>query len=48
VLTRVQASDGRQYAEVRLCVGLADREAVARQQLALLVADLHTVLRRSR
>jgi hypothetical protein len=46
VLTRVQASNGRQYAEVRLCVGLDDSETVARQQLALFVADLHTVLRR--
>ncbi|GAA1546810.1 hypothetical protein GCM10009827_078770 [Dactylosporangium maewongense] len=47
ILTRVQASDGREHAEVRLTVALAATETVARQQLMALTNDLDTVLSRA-
>lgn len=47
VLTRVQGSDGREHAEVRLTVALASAEPIARQQLMALTNDLDTVLSRA-
>ncbi|WP_426505419.1 hypothetical protein ACPPVO_47200 [Dactylosporangium sp. McL0621] len=45
-LTRVQV-DGREHAEVRLTVALADDDLTARVQLAGVVRDLQTVIGRA-
>ena len=47
VLTRVQADDGRQHAEVTATVALAEAEPYARAQLLTLTRDLETALRRA-
>ncbi|MEU7872814.1 hypothetical protein [Dactylosporangium sp. NPDC049140] len=45
-LTRVEV-DGREHAEVRLTVALADDDLTARVQLAGIVGDLKTVISRA-
>ena len=47
ILTRVQAADGREHAEVRLTVALADAEPCARVQLLGVATDLRTLLGRA-
>lgn len=47
VLTRVQASNGQQHAEIRVRVALADTEPTARRQLHTLLTDLRQVVTRS-
>ncbi|GAB3862901.1 hypothetical protein ACFPIJ_55185 [Dactylosporangium cerinum] len=46
-LTRVRAADGREHAEVRLTVALADAEPCARVQLLGVATDLRTLLGRA-
>lgn len=46
VLTRVQASTGRQHAEVRISIKLPDGESHARARLALILTALEALLRR--
>lgn len=46
-LTRVQGTDGREHAEVRLTVALADAEPCARVQLLGIAHDLHALLGRT-
>ena len=43
-LTRIRASDGREHAEVRLTVALAEAEPCARVQLLGVATDLRTLL----
>ncbi|RKR89539.1 hypothetical protein BDK92_3893 [Micromonospora pisi] len=47
VLTRVQVSNGRQHAEIRVRVALAVTEPAARRQLAGLLTDLRQVVTRA-
>ncbi|WP_433208078.1 hypothetical protein ACQP00_42610 [Dactylosporangium sp. CS-047395] len=47
VLTRVLGTNGRQHAEVRLRLALADAEPAARRQLRGLAHDLTTVIERA-
>lgn len=47
VLTRVQAGDGRQHAEIRVRVALSVTEPTARRQLACLLADLRHLVTRT-
>jgi len=44
-LTRVQAANGREFAEVRLSIPLAAGATAARAHLAHLLTLLHTLLR---
>ena len=46
VLTRVQGADGRQHAEVRTSIALADGDAAARAHLAQVLVELEAHLRR--
>ena len=46
VLTRVQASDGRQHVEIRTRLRLADGERPARQHLARILVELNAHLSR--
>jgi hypothetical protein len=46
-LTRVQAADGREHAEVRLTVALADAEPCARVQLLGVATDVRALLGRA-
>jgi hypothetical protein len=47
LLVRVRSADGREHAEIRLSVALADVEPVARYQLMTLLGDLRTALHRA-
>ncbi|QDY10236.1 hypothetical protein FJK98_26380 [Micromonospora sp. HM134] len=44
VLVRVRASDGREHAEIRVRVALADVDPAARRQLGTLLADLRDLV----
>ncbi|WP_432838927.1 hypothetical protein [Dactylosporangium sp. CA-092794] len=46
-LTRVRGADGREHAEVRLSVALAEDEACARVQLLGIARDLKTLIERA-
>lgn len=48
VITRVRTAGGREHAEVRLRLELADHEPRARWQLAQLLASLGPLLHRTR
>ncbi|MEV4515149.1 hypothetical protein AB0K00_40090 [Dactylosporangium sp. NPDC049525] len=45
VITRVQTTDGRQYAEIRLSVPLVATDRVARRQLQTALTELYHLLR---
>ncbi|MFF3865054.1 hypothetical protein [Micromonospora sp. NPDC001898] len=47
VLVRVRASDGRDHAEIRVRVALADVDPAARRQLGTLLADLRDLVTRA-
>ncbi|MFG1801027.1 hypothetical protein ACGFI4_12765 [Micromonospora carbonacea] len=44
VLVRVRASDGREHAEIRVRVALADTDPAARRQLGTLLAGLRDLV----
>lgn len=47
VLVRVRASDGREHAEIRVRVALADVDPAARRQLGTLLAGLRDLVTRA-
>jgi hypothetical protein len=46
VLTRVRAANGREHAEIRTTIALADGEPAARAHLAHILANLEALLKR--
>jgi hypothetical protein len=47
VLTRVRTTAGREHAEIRVRIALADTEPTARRQLAALLVDLRQLVTRA-